>query len=260
MPPSLDEAMAPLVPESSNTSTRQKTTATRRGMLTNRILSGVLFLILVGVSIYYQFELQAFSKRLVLDENKIQDLQSTIDSQATVIERFNSSITNSDVLDRLTALEANLKDTSTDLHHKLKETEDTISNKLNVTLDKLGETVKEAQDEIEEEVDKVKKDVESYVRATQDQFSMENSFMVYQLAGTFTLLSGLISMWHMTAHLRKFNQPVVQRKILAILWMSPIYAITSWFSLVFHSAEGYLMIIKGTYSGKMVDRRNPTKQ
>jgi hypothetical protein len=27
--------------------------------------------------------------------------------------------------------------------------------------------------------------------------------------------------------------------------MSPIYAVTSWFSLVFHQAEGYLAIIKG---------------
>jgi ElaB/YqjD/DUF883 family membrane-anchored ribosome-binding protein len=250
MPSSLDDAMAPLVPGSGSTR-HNKTTATRRGMLTNRILTGVLFLILVGVSIFYQFELQAFSKRLALDEDKIQDLQTTVDLQATVIERFNTSITNSDVLDRLTALETNLKDTSADLRHKLRDTEDTISDKLNLTLNKLGKTVKEAQDEIEEEVDKVKKDVESYVRTTQDQFSMENSFMVYQLAGTFTLLSGLISMWHMTAHLRKFNQPVVQRKILAILWMSPIYAITSWFSLVFHSAEGYLMIIKGTYDGML---------
>ena len=30
--------------------------------------------------------------------------------------------------------------------------------------------------------------------------------------------------------------------------MSPIYAVTSWFSLVFHSAEGYLAIIKGKES------------
>jgi len=48
------------------------------------------------------------------------------------------------------------------------------------------------------------------------------------------------------------NEPVVQRKILAILWMSPIYAITSWFSLVFHSAEGYLAIIKDGYEAYVI--------
>ena len=81
---------------------------------------------------------------------------------------------------------------------------------------------------------------------------MENSFMVYQLAGTFTVLSCLISMWHMTAHMRKMNEPDVQRKILAILWMSPLYAVTSWFSLVFHSAEGYLAIIKDGYEAYII--------
>ena len=56
----------------------------------------------------------------------------------------------------------------------------------------------------------------------------------------------------MTAHLRKLNQPEIQRKILAILWMSPIYAVTSWFSLVFHSAEGYLSIIKDAYEAYII--------
>ena len=76
--------------------------------------------------------------------------------------------------------------------------------------------------------------------------------MVYQLAGTFTLLACLISMWHMTAHLRTFERPHVQRKILAILWMSPIYGITSWLSLVFPQFEGYLAIIKDFYEAYVI--------
>jgi hypothetical protein len=51
-------------------------------------------------------------------------------------------------------------------------------------------------------------------------------------------------MWHMTAHIRRFKQTYVQRKILAILWMSPIYGITSCLSLVFLAYEGYLAIVK----------------
>ena len=34
--------------------------------------------------------------------------------------------------------------------------------------------------------------------------------------------------------------------------MSPIYAVTSWFSLVFHSAEGYLAIIKDGYEAYII--------
>jgi len=76
--------------------------------------------------------------------------------------------------------------------------------------------------------------------------------MVYQLAGTFTLLGCLISMWHMTSHLRNFQQPFVQRKILAILWMCPIYSVTSWLSLVVPAMEGYLAILKDLYEAYVI--------
>jgi hypothetical protein len=52
--------------------------------------------------------------------------------------------------------------------------------------------------------------------------------MVYRLAGTFTF--ALVFDIHVAAHLRRMNQPDAQRRILSILWMSPIYAVTSWFS------------------------------
>ncbi len=76
--------------------------------------------------------------------------------------------------------------------------------------------------------------------------------MKFQLAGTFCLLAILISMWHMTAHIRQFKRPFVQRKILAILWMSPIYAVTSWLSLVFPQFEGYLAIVKDFYEAYVI--------
>ena len=37
-----------------------------------------------------------------------------------------------------------------------------------------------------------------------------------------------------------------------MLQRSPIYAVTSWFSLVFHSAEGYLAIIKDGYEAYII--------
>lgn len=179
-------------------------------------------------------------------------MSDLIDAHEKIIERFNASVTNADVLTRLTGLEESLKATAEKLKTDLRVAQRQITKQLNDTLAQLSATVAEAESYIEMEVQTVKKDVDQYVVTTQAQFSMENSFMIYQLAGTFTLLSCLISMWHMTAHLRKMNQPDVQRKILAILWMSPIYAVTSWFSLVFHSAEGYLAIIKDGYEAYVI--------
>jgi len=47
----------------------------------------------------------------------------------------------------------------------------------------------------------------------------EHSLTLYQMAGTFTLLTCLITAFHITQHLSNFHEMVVQRKILAILWM-----------------------------------------
>ena len=47
----------------------------------------------------------------------------------------------------------------------------------------------------------------------------QKDLTIINIAGTFTLLSCVVTMFHMTAHLRKMNQPFVQRKICAILWM-----------------------------------------
>lgn len=56
----------------------------------------------------------------------------------------------------------------------------------------------------------------------------------------------------MTSHLRTFSEPFVQRKILAILWMCPIYSVTSWLSLVVPALEGYLAILKDLYEAYVI--------
>jgi hypothetical protein len=222
------------------------------GMMMNRLGILVSLAALTAVSLYYHGVTNDLSVQLAVDEKAIHKLQLTVDANQQVIERFNSSVTNQDVTERLSRLERDLTRTSAKMQHELELVQEDVSVQLNVTLERLSATVDKAEEEISEEVEKVKKDVEQYVLTTQDQFSMENSFMVYQLAGTFTLLSCLISMWHMTAHLRRMNQPDAQRRILSILWMSPIYAVTSWFSLVFISAQGYLAIIKDGYEAYII--------
>ena len=75
----------------------------------------------------------------------------------------------------------------------------------------------------------------------------EHSLTLYQMAGTFTLLTCLISIFHMTQHLSNYHEPIIQRKIIAILWMSPIYSITSFLSLIFTNTDPYLAVIKDCY-------------
>jgi hypothetical protein len=234
----------------------------------------------VAVSVFFQSKQAQLSQQLARDEEKINLLKGTVEAQTLIIRRFNESVTNTDVLKRLILLEHDLEDTKLELHDELNHTISDVNKHLDNTMMVLDDTVQKAEKEIKDQVDIVKKDFEKYVIQTEDKFSMENSFMVYQLAGTITLLSCLISMvrvveikdfiwlcspclffstvfvfvpqWHMTAHIQRMNQPVIQRKILAILWMSPIYAITSWFSLVFPVAEGFLSIIKDAYEAYVI--------
>jgi len=224
-----------------------------KGMTTwTRVSLLGLLALLTGASVYFQMSLLNLQSELRSDEAQIGKLETTVNLQKNVIGRFNTSVTNSDVIERVMSLTKELNSTEKRMNERLDKTQVSINSQLQETLNTLDSTVNSAQSQIEMEVTKVKADVDVYVRTTQDQFSMENSFMIYQLAGTFTLLGGLISMWHMTAHLRRFNQPFVQRKILAILWMCPIYSITSWLSLVFTSAGDYLEILKDFYEAYVI--------
>jgi FlaG/FlaF family flagellin (archaellin) len=249
-----DDVHMPLVGggSSNNNSSSHNNNNGASGQLINRILILVTLAALVAVSVFFQSSSSQLYQHLQSDESKIQKLQDTVKSQAYVIERFNQSVSNADVLKQLHTIELDLETTQRDLNDELDAVEQAVTTKLEKTLKELDQTVQAAENEIQDQVDTVKKNFDKYKIATEDQFSMENSFMVYQLAGTFTLLACLISMWHMTAHLRKLKQPVIQRRILSILWMPPIYAVTSWFSLVFIPAEGYLAIIKDGYEAYII--------
>ncbi|GKY95661.1 hypothetical protein MPSEU_000527100 [Mayamaea pseudoterrestris] len=92
------------------------------------------------------------------------------------------------------------------------------------------------QNQTQGQIDELSKSVEQ-----------EHSLTLYQMAGTFSMLTCLLTMFHMSNHLRNYYEPLIQRKIVALLWMSPIYSLTSFLSLVFPAANSYLAIIREFY-------------
>jgi len=96
---------------------------------------------------------------------------------------------------------------------------------------------------------KLANQTQGQIQALSERVEQEHSLTMYQMAGTFALLACLLTSFHMYSHLRNYREPLVQRKIVTILWMSPIYAVTSFFSLVFPVADGYLAVIKDFYEG-----------
>ena len=214
-----------------------------------------IFILLAASSagaVYFYNIVTSLQDKICTYESTISSLQRSIQSQSIIINRCNQTLTSDDVINEIADLEKSLHDAENKMLSSLHQTNINIQTFVDATVASLDSTVQAAQVEIQKDVAIVKEDIDQYVQTTHDQFSHENSFMVWQLAGTFTVLACLISMWHMTAHIRKFKQPHVQRKILAILWMSPIYGITSWLSLVFPKYEGYLAIFKDFYEAYII--------
>ncbi len=195
-----------------NQSSSPRSSSSWNNLMINRLLILVLLVGLVTMSVYLQSGQAQLHQLLTSEEEKIHQLEVTIDLQERIIERFNESVTNADVLKKLDAMESEWATERDSLIKQLKQTKLQVEDELSSTMITLNETVQKAETEIQDQVDAVKKNFDQYVIHTEDQFSMENTFMVYQLAGTFTLLSCLISMWHMGSHMRRMNQPVVSMK------------------------------------------------
>lgn len=87
------------------------------------------------------------------------------------------------------------------------------------TVKKLDIDVSAAEARIHDDVNMLQENVEKYVTLTNKQFEQEDDFVKYQLAGTFTLLACLMSLYHVTGHFRHLNKPEIQRRIMAVLWM-----------------------------------------
>jgi hypothetical protein len=192
MPGYYDDALGDEDEEARYHSSRRRARSAGNTNMVNRILVIVTLVILVMVSIYFQSSQMKLTQQIGMDEETIQKLQEKIQGQGVVINRFNSSVTNSDVVKRLATLEYNLGAATKDLHDELDKTVHDMNVKLNQTMITLQQTVARAEQDITSSVQQVKKDYEEFERKTNDQFSMENSFMIWQLAGTFTLISCLI--------------------------------------------------------------------
>ena len=101
-------------------------------------------------------------------------------------------------------------------------------------------------------VSEAKESINEDMATVQDIQQNQSVWMAVQFAGMFTILVILVSGYHISQHLRHMHLPVVQRKIMAVLWMTPIYSISSWLSLVFVNAEPYLAVIREFYESYCV--------
>eukprot|EP00051_Salpingoeca_urceolata_P013333 m.167184 g.167184 ORF g.167184 m.167184 type:complete len:413 (+) comp17765_c0_seq4:315-1553(+) len=71
-------------------------------------------------------------------------------------------------------------------------------------------------------------------------------------AGVFVCLAVPISVWQIAQHFAHWNRPRLQRHVVRILWMVPIYAINSWLALRFDGAAIYLDTVRECYEAYVI--------
>lgn len=72
------------------------------------------------------------------------------------------------------------------------------------------------------------------------------------VAGCFVFLTIPISLWGILQHLVNYTRPELQRRIVRILWMVPIYATDSWLALRFPKAAIYLDSLRECYEAYVI--------
>ncbi|KAK3100568.1 hypothetical protein FSP39_021944 [Pinctada imbricata] len=70
--------------------------------------------------------------------------------------------------------------------------------------------------------------------------------------GIFVMCAVPISLWGILQHLVNYTQPTLQRHIIRILWMVPIYAANAWFALRFTHAAIYLDTLRECYEAYVI--------
>jgi len=72
------------------------------------------------------------------------------------------------------------------------------------------------------------------------------------LASLFTLISSLLTLHHIHAHLVNYKNPKIQRKAIRIIIMPALYAITSWIQILSTNLAVVTEAVRGVYEAFVV--------
>jgi len=83
-------------------------------------------------------------------------------------------------------------------------------------------------------------------------YGVRKDVALFYSAAAFTLIAVIISTREICMHLRNWYMPKVQRLILIILFMVPVYGILAWLSLRFHNYLVYFVMILSIYESCVI--------
>ncbi|KAK9498104.1 hypothetical protein O3M35_003984 [Rhynocoris fuscipes] len=72
------------------------------------------------------------------------------------------------------------------------------------------------------------------------------------IGGTFVILTLPISLWEIFMHMVYYSRPSLQKHIIRILWMVPIYALNGWLGLVYSGQGIYVDCARECYEAYVI--------
>ncbi|XP_055642060.1 transmembrane protein 184C [Toxorhynchites rutilus septentrionalis] len=88
------------------------------------------------------------------------------------------------------------------------------------------------------------------VNSVKDGFTRKDQLIL--IGGLFVMCAIPISIWQITQHIVHFTQPILQKHIIRILWMVPIYALNAWLCLLFPQHSIYMDSIRECYEAYVI--------
>ncbi|XP_030376706.1 transmembrane protein 184C-like [Scaptodrosophila lebanonensis] len=88
------------------------------------------------------------------------------------------------------------------------------------------------------------------VNSVKDGFSRRDQLIL--IGGLFVLSAVPVSIWHIIQHVIHFTKPILQKHIIRILWMVPIYALNAWIGLFFPAHSIYVDSLRECYEAYVI--------
>ncbi|KAF5274276.1 hypothetical protein FQR65_LT04394 [Abscondita terminalis] len=88
------------------------------------------------------------------------------------------------------------------------------------------------------------------VKSVEDGFNKREQEIL--IAGVFVGLAVPISLWEILQHVIHYTEPKLQKPIIRILWMVPIYAINAWLVLLYPKESIYMDSVRECYEAYVI--------
>uniref|UniRef100_A0A336MEH5 CSON014398 protein n=1 Tax=Culicoides sonorensis TaxID=179676 RepID=A0A336MEH5_CULSO len=88
------------------------------------------------------------------------------------------------------------------------------------------------------------------INSVKDGFKTKDQLVL--ISGLFVMLALPISFWHISQHIVHFTKPQLQKHIIRILWMVPIYALNAWFGLLYPAHSIYMDSVRECYEAYVI--------